>query len=661
MSGIAGIFRRDGEPASRLVLEWMSGALSHRGPDGEGIFLDTTIGMAHRCLAAKAGVLSPKQPLTLEERTLVYDGEVYNFQELRAELEGKGHGFVSDSQAEVLLRSYLEWGRGCFSRFNGEFAFALWDPSTLSLVCARDRMGVKPFFYALDEEGFEFASEIKALLHKSERRRPRPRTLARFLGEGVTDDEWETFFEKITVLPPAHTLVVTRTGLRTERYWKVRPELSWQDIDSRAVIGTPSLPIAPERLVEDSFFPSVEGLDEAAEAFRALLLDSVRLRVRPQAKVGTFLSGGLDSSSVVASAASLTGQTLHTFSLAYGGEDIAEKRFVDDVVAAYGCIAGFIQPEAEHFPLNLERMIWHQDEPTAGPLQYGQWCVMGRASRMVKVLLDGSGGNELLAGYHYYFAEYLVELAKELRAGRQGYDMVKAQAEVMNDLTGDDYKPLAKRAIRRAKRPRIFRFFQRQRKRPNKIKKPKLLNRHLASELSRREAKRTKYERLFTDSLSQYLYNDLTRFSIPALLRYSDRSSMAFSMESRAPFLDHRLVEFCLALPTQFKIAPPLTKLVLRKAMNGRLPPSVTTRTDRPMYPTSFGSWLRQELREWVEDTFSSQSFAKSSILNPKACKKIWRKHLEGQDRSSEMWRILYLYRWSEICLRPTKYPVPIL
>jgi asparagine synthase (glutamine-hydrolysing) len=228
-------------------------------------------------------------------------------------------------------------------------------------------------------------------------------------------------------------------------------------------------------------------------------------------------------------------------------------------------------------------------------------------------------------------------------------------ARVITEVTGYDHTALAERAVRRAKRPRILKMFQRER--PGKVKTPALLNRALAGSLSSRDATRMNIERLFSSSLAQKLHDDLTRFSIPALLRYEDRNSMAFSLEARVPFLDYRLVEMCFALPSQFKIAPPLTKLVLRKAMNGRLPGSVVRRMDKLGYPTPLAVWFRQGLKSWVEDTFASASFKSCDLLDTEACKAVWADHLSGSDRSWDMWRILHVHRWSELFLRGQGFP----
>lgn len=625
----------------------MNRVQSHRGPDGQGIFLDKHVGLAHVRLAIIDLTEAGHQPLTLEDYTLTYNGEVYNFGELREQLEKLGHTFRSDCDTEVVLRAYLEWGPDCVKRFNGMFAFAIWDSKNGTLFCARDRLGIKPFFYVQEGAHFEFASEIKALLHDPKRRQPRLRTLVRFFGEGLTDDEWETFFQRIKILPPAHTMTVSSRGLELNRYWQVNPEADWTSFKPLQKV---KLPVVDDRLAPESYFPSTARLNEASEAFRELFADAVRLRLRSDVPVGTCLSGGLDSSSVVTCATALIDRPVETFSSIYPDRGYDERRFIEDVVESCGTNAHPIESNGLDLPDIFDKIVWAQDEPTAGPGLYSQWKVMEEAKKSVTVLLDGQGGDELLAGYHHYFREYLSELAKELLIEKKDLAEVLEIGKVINEVTGIDHTALAERAIRRAKRPKILKYFQRER--PGRVKTPALLATTLASRLSKKDATRMDIDRLFSNSLSQKLLNDLTRFSIPPLLRYEDRNSMAFSLEARVPFLDHRLVEFCFALPNRFKIDPPHTKLVLRKAMNGRLPKSVTQRQDKLGYPTPVANWLRNELKEWVHDLFTSHSFRNCELFNPSECDSILKQHMDGQDKSWDLWRILHGYRWNELFLK---------
>lgn len=647
MCGIAGILRTDGSPPPLETLEFMNRVQAHRGPDGQGVFTEGPVALAHVRLAIIDLSDAGHQPLTLENFSITYNGEVYNFVSLRDELERLGHRFRSDCDTEVVLRSYMQWGKECVKRFNGMFSFAIWDSGKKTLFCARDRLGIKPFYYFREGNVFEFASEPKALLHDPGRRKPRLRTLVRFFSEGLTDDEWESFYEKIQVLPPAHTLTITSSRFELDRYWRLEPKARWQEM---RIDSAPEIPLVESRLVPYERFPRTEDLHQASEAFRELLADSVRLRLRSDVPVGTCLSGGLDSSSVVTCASAMLTRPVETFSSIYPDRGYDEKRFIDDVTETFHTHAHPVVSNGLDFPDIFDKIVWAQDEPTAGPGLYSQWKVMETAQKSVTVLLDGQGGDELLGGYHHYFREYLSELATELQAQKRDLNSVFEVAKIINEVTGHDHTQLAERAVRRAKRPKILKLFQRER--PGRVKTPDVLRSELTHRLTKRDAVRMDIDRIFDNSLSQKLYDDLTRFSIPPLLRYEDRNSMAFSLEARVPFLDYRLVEFCFALPNRFKIDPPHTKLVLRKAMNGRLPASVTDRQDKLGYPTPAANWFREALKPWISDLFHSHDFQQCELLDAAHCRAVLEAHLKGQDRSWELWRILHGYRWNELFLR---------
>ncbi len=650
MCGIAGILLRDGASVDREQLERMGRIQAHRGPDGHDIYLQGCVGLAHRRLAILDLSEAGHQPLLLEDHALVYNGEIYNFQELRTELEGFGHRFRSDCDTEVLLRAYLQWGEKCVERFNGMFAFALWKNSDQTLFCARDRLGIKPFFYFQDQTRFEFASEIKALLFEPSRRRPNLRPLVRFLGEGLVGDEDETFFRDVKVLPAAHTLTVSPSGVRLRRYWKLQVYSDWQSAHRAAKVGPSTLQPGLTPAVSQGRLPHNPELTQASEAFREIFVDSVKLRLRSDVPVGTCLSGGLDSSSVVAAASSLLDRPVETFSSLYPDTGYNERQFVDSVVETFGTKPHPVEPNGQDLPEIFDKIVWHQDEPSAGPGLYSQWRVMETARESVTVLLDGQGGDELLAGYHHYFRQLLTEEARRIKSERGDFDELRALAKVIAQVTGSPHHELAEQAIRRAKRPGFLKIFHRDR--PGRVKPPAIFNRELGEQLRREDLLRTPVEKLFSDSLNQKLYADLTRFSIPTLLRYEDRNSMAFSLEARVPFLDHRLVEFCFALPYRFKIDPPQTKLILRQAMNGILPPSVVDRQDKLGYPTPMAHWFRGHLKDWAEDILESQAFRECELLDAGACREVWRQHLSGQDQSWGVWRILCCFRWSQLFLQ---------
>ena len=391
----------------------MNSLQAHRGPDGHDVFLDKEIGLGHRRLAIIDLTQAGHQPLTIEGYTITYNGEVYNYRELRLQLESLDHTFRSDCDTEVVLRSYLQWGENCVERFNGMFAFAIWNSKDRTLFCARDRLGIKPLFYFRHGETFEFASELKALLRKPERRVPRLRTLMRFMGEGLTDDEWDTFYQGMRMLPPGHTMMVSRRGLELQRYWSIDPSKSWKAFCPESQLN---MPAQPSRLVEESYFPETPELNEAADAFRGLFAESVSLRMRSDVAVGTCLSGGLDSSSVVTCASELIDHSMETFSSVYPERGYDERNYIDDVVKACHTNPHSVESDGQDLPDIFDKIVWAQDEPTAGPGLYSQWKVMETAQKSVTVLLDGQGGDELLAGlsmivqYHERLSPLLLAL-----------------------------------------------------------------------------------------------------------------------------------------------------------------------------------------------------------------------------------------------------------
>ena len=662
-------------------LERMNRVLSHRGPDDEGVWTDPEagVGLAHRRLSILDLSARGHQPMHDGSAVLVYNGEIYNYRELRTELEARGHVFGTDTDSEVLLKAYREWGTDCVTRFNGMWGFALWDRERRRLFCSRDRFGVKPFYYAERDGEFRFASEPKALLADDPGlRQLRPDTLLRFLAEGLVDDEGgATHYRDLHRLPPAHSLLVEAGGTRLVRYWTLQAEPVLEGalaLARKALDGAPGL---PELTRTDLGFeasdaaaafgtPAVPRLEAAAEAFRDLLVDAVRLRLRSDVPVGTCLSGGLDSGSIVSLASRLRDDPMDTFSSVYGQADCDESRFIRAIAARCRCRAHEVEPPPGDLPELLPRMMWHQDEPSAAPGIYSQWKVMEAAHGRVTVLLDGQGGDEILGGYHSYFPEHLSSLARRLVAGQVDEARFREELRLVEGLTGRSYAEEAGKALSRARRPRWLSRLGGGR--PGKIKPPKFVTREFgASAMEGRAVKdwlgrtrgmaRSSPPRLFDDRLSQRLYNDLTLHSIPSLLRYEDRNSMAFSIESRTPFLDYRLVEFCFSLPSEFKISGAETKLVLRRAMSGLMPREVVERKDKLGFPTPVSHWFRGELRGWVESVFRDPRFTGRGIFDGAEVLRILDRHGAGEDRSWDLWRFLATEFWARQCLDGDGFP----
>ena len=533
------------------------------------------------------------QPLCNEDGTVwvVYNGEIHNFVELRNELTGLGHRFRSHTDTEVVVHAYEEWGEDCFQRFNGMWALALWDARQRRLLCSRDRYGIKPFVYVDNSNAFAFASEIKALLAMGAVEPSVNHALAYdYLAHGFVDHTSETFFRDVLVLPPGHLLRVT-------------PD----DAHAR-IVRWYELPVSPS--------PD----DDWAEQFADLFVDSTRLRLVSDVPVGTCLSGGLDSSSIVCTVAELTasgraslgGAAIQkTFSARYADEPrFDEGVYIAEVAARSGAERHEVYPTGARLLTDLEELIWHQEEPFGSTSIYAQWCVYALArAEGVTVTLDGQGGDEVVGGYPQQLSPFLTQLvrdgrvrewAREVRAAHGIAGTAAARALVTTALRGALWSlpAPAQRALQTAKATRRY---------------PEWLNGR--AETAPRFAAGLASVRP-GDKFTAQMLSDLT-FGLPALLRYCDRNSMAHSVEARLPFLDHRLVEQCFSLPAEARIHNGLTKVVLRTAMRDRVPAPVLARRDKIGFATPEAMWLGRELRGLVSEVLASSSFAERGYVRP--------------------------------------------
>lgn len=623
MCGIAGILNLDHAPVDPARIARMNVAQTHRGPDGEGVWMGEGVGLGHRRLTIIDLSREAAQPMPSDEGRYVitYNGEVYNYRELRAELEAQGVVFRTASDTEVVLRAYEAWGADALRRFNGMWGLAIWDSVDRVLFCARDRFGVKPFYYAFDGRSFVFASEMKAILSVlADANRPHPGYLQTFVATGLFGDTDETFFESVRALPPAHMLVIKGGHIDVRRYWQMEPK-AWR---TRRPDGTP------------------------AEVFRELFTRAVRLRLRSDVPVGTCLSGGLDSSSIAAVAASLRDTSLCTFSSIYDDADCDERAFIEQMQRAFPLEPHWVHPNGADLPNVIDDMIEHQEIPAAAPGIFSQWNVMQTAQGNVKVLLDGQGGDELLGGYFPYFAPYLRAVAGGAR--QRGLfttrDRLRREYAEIKALTGQDYERGLSRLLRRATWAWLT-GPSRRRVRPWRMPAEPSIHPDFAALAVEQPAHRENSPHWYDDPLNQDLADSLLRTSIPGLLHYEDRSSMAFSIEARTPFLDVDLVEYVMALPFEEKIKGCTTKVLLRDAMTGILPDGVRLRRDKKGYPTPLGRWLRGDLREFARDLLLSEESRRRKVLRPGVVERHLREHLEGGvDHSWLIWRWMTLEVW---------------
>lgn len=586
MCGIAGIFNfHQNEPIRPELIQAMMNSIRHRGPDGEGIYTNGNIGLGHRRLAIIDLSAAGHQPMRNADGSawIVYNGEIYNYLELRAELAAKGHRFQSRSDTEVILHAYQEFGPECASHFTGMFAFALWDIPKQRLFLARDRFGIKPLYFIRTPQRLLFASEIKALLPAWPRaQQPNQRLLYDFLTRGVLDHTDETFFTGIHKLPAAHYLLVDRDGSeRRQRYWDFE-------------VNTDIVAIPDQTVAEHS------------ERFFALLRAAVQSHLISEVPVGSCLSGGLDSSAVVTIISETIREESHaavgprqkTFSACFRDHRVDEQHFIDAVVQATSAVSHRVFPQAEKFREELPQLLWHQEEPFAGTSIFAQWEVMRLArDQGVTVLLDGQGADEQLLGYRKFYVFYIRHL---LHQGRVGL----ALNEFMRHFTSREVlKTLQLRRGLRYWRAASF----------GSVATAQALLQEAHAKACSDQAPALSAERDFGARIKA----DMTRFSLPVLLRYEDKNSMAFAREARVPFLDHRLVEFVAGLPLNLKLRDGWTKYCLRRGGRGLVPDRILRRKDKLGFATPEDEWLRQSLQQDLRQTFAQASFLPEFIKLP--------------------------------------------
>ena len=621
MCGIAGIVdtRLEYVPGLESRLRAMQDLLRHRGPDGAGVWThpNEQIGFAHQRLSIIELSVAGAQPMTDgESNWITYNGEIYNYLELREEL-GEEH-FVGHSDTEVILRAWRRWGRDCVSHLRGMFAFALWDESAQTLFCARDRFGIKPFYYTVVGGTLYFASEIKALLP--------------FVDAIETDREsfteyltfqfclgGKTLFKGISELLPAHTLRVANGALETSRYWQVYYNL---DFNHTTRYFT-------ERLHE-------------------LLADSVRMHLRSDVPVGAYISGGLDSSTVAAMARPHARGAFLGFNGRFAaGPDYDESRYARALAEREGIELLEIEISPDDFITYLPRVIYHLDYPVAGPGSFPQYMVSQLAAKHRKVVLGGQGGDEVFGGYTRYLIAYFEQCIKAAVDGtmHNGNFVVTYESIIPNLTALRNYKPLLQEFWREG----LFEDMDRRYFR--------LINRapHLGDEihwdaLRPYDPFETFRHLFYSDNVGKQSYFDLmTHFDfrtlLPALLQVEDRMSMAHGLESRVPLLDHPLVEFAATIPADVKFRNGTLKHILKDVAQPYLPDVIVNRTDKMGFPTPWTEWSKGEVRDWVIDILSSGRARQRDLIDNRRVVK----QIESESRfGRNTWGLFCLEVWQQ-------------
>lgn len=624
MCGIAGyvILRSNREQVSSKTLEVMGELIAHRGPDGSGVWAheDGHVGLAHRRLAIID--LSPDgaQPMISPEGdSLSFNGEVYNYRELRSELISDGYAFKSNSDTETILGLYRQIGTEAIARLRGMFAFALWDERNKRLVLARDRFGIKPLYYTIQDGVLYFASEQKALLPFLPFIRTDPKALAEYLTFQYTISE-TTMFEGIEQVMPGHYMTVQSGAVQKTKYWDVNYEVdySWT-------------------------------AESAEERLRELLADSIDVHLRSDVEVGSYLSGGVDSSLMAILAAGKSefgGKGFHGRFTDYPGYD--ESHFAKDASDAFGGDLRVMDITAADFRENIRSVIWHLDQPTAGPGSFPQFMVSGLAAQNVKVVLGGQGGDEIFGGYARYLIAYLEQSIKAAIEGtyKNGNFVVTIESIIPNLGILQEYKPLIqefwKEGLFGSLDDRFFRLVNRANDMKSEVDwsaldmesvKNSFLNIFNSQANVRKEA--------YFDSMTHFEFKTL----MPALLTVEDRMSMAHGLESRVPLLDHPIVEFAATVPADLKFPGGRLKHLLRNSYRETLPSSILDRRDKMGFPVPLKEWFGGELQPFVMDILSNMHSRQREYFDTKEVLKNFGNEAQF---SRKTWALLSLELWQQ-------------
>ena len=625
MCGIAGVLQFNGAPVNRDVVSSMTSILAHRGPDGEGLFFGKSVGLGHRRLAIIDVTEAGKQPMPNEDETIwiTFNGEIYNFQEIREELQVLGYRFRSGADTEVILHAYEEWGIECLQRFNGMFAFALWDERKRRLWVVRDRLGVKPLFYCVLPDRFLFGSEIKALLQDPALEREVDyKALAYFVSLNYTPAP-VTLFNRVRQLLPGHYLIVEESGsVQDVAYWDLR----YHETENR-------------------------GEQAYMEEFNAILEDSIRLRLISDVPYGAFLSGGVDSSSMAYVMSRRMKEPVKTFAIGFSEDSFDELVYARQV-------ASIIQSDHhEHIVTDkdaaiLPRLVWHAEEPTADSSMVAVYYLAEMSRKHVTMVLSGDGADEILAGYETYQAFYAHRLYRFLPAWLRRYFI----APIIHSLPVSDSKVSWDFKLRRfvtgaersteeahASWRMIFDADARQQLLSPVLDQPGAL----ADPFDL-------YKEAFAQSTAHHPLNRMldvdTRLYLPNdMLVKVDRMTMAHGLEAREPFLDYRLVEFMARVPPRLKLKHGLhKKYLLKRSMRGKLPQTILNRKKQGFnVPNS--RWIKRELKPFVTDCLSSARVKRTGLLNSRFIERLVQDHFDGKsDNSHHIWCLLVLILWFE-------------
>jgi len=604
MCGICGIINFHQQPVQEVTVRNMMKIQKHRGPDDEGVFLENNIGLGFVRLSILDLSPAGHQPMfSHDERyVIVFNGEIYNYLELRDELRTSGYRFKSNTDTEVLLAAYQHWGEECLDHLNGMWAFVIYDREKKSLFASRDRYGIKPFYYYATDELFAFASEIKPLLILiSEKPKPDNQSIFDYLVFNRTDHTQRTFFENVKKLQHGYNVIIESNRIYKKRWYTLR-----------------------EKVDQEEGFKS-------SDEFRDLFSSAIGLRLRSDVPVGVCLSGGLDSSSIVSLLLkNYKKKDLNTFSAVYNkGQFGDETEFIDEYSSLLNNMF-FTIPSANSLEVDHIEFIKAHAEPVPSTSPYAQFKVMDLAKDHVVVTLDGQGADELLAGYHYFYGYLFKDLLRKVKP-------IKLLTEIYHYLNKHHsiyglktffylLLPGALRAsVRVSEKGYLDECFSREYSSNNAIS-----------------------GNLYGSSTLKNALLDHFEYKLEHLLKWEDRNSMWFSLESRVPFLDYRVVEKTLATDSDIILNKGVTKHILREAMSGTVPEKIRLRKDKMGFGTPESEWFKtQQWQKIINTILESNSFRQRGIIVANIAQKKYHHHLNGKiNISKEIWKWLNLEIW---------------
>ena len=620
MCGFIGLYSKRTEDVKAFSRnDRVKDILGHRGPDDKGSFADEHVALRFNRLSIIDLSMAGHQPMSNETNDLwlVFNGEIYNYVEIMEELKRRNHRFKSRSDSETVIHGYEEFGADCLPKFNGMWSFVLYDKKKGSLFCSRDRFGIKPFYYFIDDEKIVFASEIKAIFAAGIAAEPQERQVFNYLGYSHHNTSHETMFKNIYQLLPAHYMIYKNGKVTIQRYWDLKNEKNAADFTMN-----------PE---------------EVHAKFRDLFYDSIRLRLRSDVPVGVLLSGGVDSYAIASVIGDMNRNKkltadVKTFTAAYDDAAIDESKYALEVSRKAGLFNALVYPNANNRVADdIRKMIYFQDEPPESMKAFPHWYIMEQLKgHGIKVVLSGQGADEILSGYLRIFVGYhMVDLLSRFNLAK-----LCSEARLLKSKSRVLYRTMALQVCK-ASVPRRFAMVTRSFLRDKGI-------RYLNADFVRRNWKAYGYEPAMSrySRLNEHLYRMTTRDSLPRILHAEDRNSMAFSIEQRVPFLDYRLVEFVFSLSNSQKINNGYSKNILRHSLKGIMPDMITERYSKLGFTVPQKKWLTG-MNVFVNDLFHSDSFRKRPYWDPKVIEKLYQKLETGEgDMESFLFRVIACELW---------------